>query len=347
MLRDKECQVPNFRRGAAAIDEAATRKGGNGFRPFVPTIQWQDDRESKHVLFLTPVDEIPTVEYHEWIPVGTGQKANGETYTKYEQFISRKDPAIGESEDELQDRLGVAPKSRSIAVAVELEAITENDGRRERVTGFTVATDTYTRKDENGGEQEVTQPLIGLVIQSAQNFFGWLSSYDASQGPIEETPMSVTRRGKDANTTYDFIALEGRPVDLGPLMDHIDGISYLRDDIEDILSNVDSSESDEEAAAFIAGVLLNKRLDELADKERYDELVAPIEKIESKFGNKKAAPKNGGTTRRERPARPSRREAVESAPAEPAEAPAAEEAAPATGTARFNRLRAKVEAKQS
>lgn len=342
--------MPSFRRGAAAIEEAASSKGGGGFRPFVPTIEWRDDRESKHVLFLTPVDEIPTVEYHDWIPVGKGQKANGETYTKYEQFISRKDPAIGESYDELQDRLDVRPKSRSIAVAVELDPITEKDDKgRDRVTGFVVATDTYIRKDENGNEEEVAQPLVGLVVQAAQNFFGWLSSYDASQGPIEETPMNVTRRGKDANTTYDFIALEGRTVDLNPLFDNIDGVSYLREEMADLVASL-ADLTDEDAAKAIADALLNKRLDELADKERYDEFVKPLEEVPSKFGAKKGAAKPAA--KRERPQRASRRSAIETTqlagPSEtpqaaPEAAPAAE-AAPVATTDRFARLRAKVEA---
>lgn len=336
--------MPDFRRGAAAIEEAATSRGGGNFRPFVPTIQWKDDKEEKYILFLTPVDEIPTVDYHDWIPVGKGEKANGDTYTKFEQFISRKDPAIGESYDEIEDRLNTKPKSRNIAVAVELEPILEKDAKgRERAVGFVVATDTYTRKDDNGNEIEVEQPLIGLVIQAAQNFFGWLSSYDASQGPIEETPMHVVRRGKDANTTYDFIALESRPVDFTPLFDSIDGLSYLRDEMDDVLSSIEEAESFEAAAKVVADILLSKRLDELADKDRYDEFVGPIEVIESKFGPKKAAP----AAKRERPARPSRREsaAPQEAPAEEAPAAAEESAGPATKTDRFAALRAKIEAK--
>ncbi len=333
--------MPNFRRGAAAIEQAASSRGGGQFRPFVPAIQWRDDRQEKHVLFLTPVDTIPTVDYFEWIPVGKGTKANGDTYNKYEEFISRKDPAIGEDYDDLSDRLVVVPKSRSIAVAVELEPITENDGKRNRVTGFRVATDTYTRRDEDDNEEEVTQPLIGVVVQSAQNFFGWLSSYDASQGPIEDTPMHVTRRGKDANTTYDFIALEGREVDFSPLFDYLDGVSYLRDHMDDLLQAVDEATTFNQGAQIIAAALLDKRLDELSDKDRYDELVGPIEHIESKFGKK-----NTKAPAKERPARPQRPSRRDSGGAE-SEAKSEPEAAPEpapSGNARFDRLKARVAA---
>lgn len=344
--------MPDFRRGAAAVEEAATRKGGS-FRPFVPTIGWRDDKEQRYVLFLTPVNELVTAFIHEWIPVGKGEKSDGETYTKYDQFVSRKDPACGEDYDDIEDRLGVKPKERTMGVAVELDPITEKDDKdRVRVTGFVVKTDSYNRKDDNGNEEEVTQPCIGIVTQAAQNFYGWLTSYDASQGPIEETPMGITRRGKDANTTYDLIPMEGREVDLAPLLDNIDGVSYIRDDLDALLPELSEAQTDEDAASLIAATLLSRRLDELADKDRYDELVGPIEEIPSKYGKKntpaKAAPK--------RPARPSRRKASEAAPAEaPAEAPATSptEATPAPAPAedpapsktdRFAKLRAKVAA---
>lgn len=332
--------MPDFRRGAQAIEESASRKGSGNFRPFVPAVQWRDDKEHKHVLFLTPISDTVTLDLHEWIPVGTGEKADGDSYIKYEQFISRKDAAIGEDHDELEDRLEVKPKERTMGVGVELDPLMETDDKgRERVTGFTVATDTYVRKDDGGNEEEVTQPLIGIVSQSAQNFFGWLSSYDASQGPIEETPMSVTRRGKDANTTYDFIPMEGREVDLTPLLEYIDGVSYLGDDMDELVKMIGEASSDEAAAQVIAGVLLNQRLEELADKERYDSLVAPIESIEMKYGKKKS------NAKRERPKRASRRETNGDTPA--AE-PEAKVEAPATSRVdRFAKLRAQVEAKQA
>jgi len=341
--------MPNFRRGATAIEEAATAKGGGDFRPFVPEIMWKDDKEEKSVLFLTPVDEIPTILYHDWIPVGKGEKANGDTYTKYEKFISRKDPAIGETYDDLEDRLNVKPKLRQIAVAVELEPLTEEEevrGRvREKVVGFQVATDTFTRKTDNG-EVEVTAPKVGLVVQAAQNFFGWLSSYDASKGPIEETPLQIVRRGKKTDTTYDFIPVEDRPVDLSGLLDNLDGISYLgnAEEVEKIAS--DLPEDELEAALAVAAVLLDKRLEELADKERYDGLVKPIEHIEQKYASGGKA--KSTTTKRERPARVARRAkpSVE-APAE--DAPAAESEAPDETPAsdradRFAKLREKLNA---
>src|SRR3954463_833189 len=113
--------MPSFRRGLASIEEAATRKGGSGnFRPFVPQLQWREDGEKKYILVLTPIDEVATLDLHEFIPVGTGQKANGETYTKYESFLSRKDPFIGENFDDLEDRLENKPKTRCMGIAVEL-----------------------------------------------------------------------------------------------------------------------------------------------------------------------------------------------------------------------------------
>jgi hypothetical protein len=324
--------MPNFRRGAAAIEEAAKSKGGGSFRPFVPQIKWKDDKEEKFLLFLNPIEQIPVVQYHDWIPVGTGEKSNGETFTRYEDFISRKDPAIGEDYDDLTDRLDMWPKERQIAVAVELEPVIENVKGRPRPVGFAVKTETFTRKDQDGNETEVTAPALGLVIQASANFFGWLVSYDASQGPIEETAFQVIRRGKDQNTSYDFIPCEGRPVDLSGLMDNLGGINYL----EDILSELDLPEDAQEAAVVVANALLDKRLEELADGERYEQLVSPIDHIESKFPKGKKNKDNGA--KRERPARPSKRAEAS------ADGEATDETPKESKASRFAKLRAQAEA---
>ncbi len=328
--------MPDFRRGAEAITASAERKGGGGFRRFVPQIKWGADKEEKFLLFLNPIEQIPVVQYHDWIPVGKGEKADGEEYTRFESFISRKDPAIGEDYDDLQDRLDVWPKERQIAVAVELEPIVEQEGKRKRVTGFEVKTDTFTRTDDDGNETEVTVPALGLVIQASANFFGWLVSYDSSSGPMEETPMQVIRRGKGSDTAYDFIALEGRNVDLSGLLDNLDGINY----IEDILEAIPEDDNENVYAVNVGNALLDKRLEELADGERYEELVSPIEHVEQKYPHPKSKAGQAKAGKKERPAR-----AKKGSSNPPEEAPAEAEATakPATRD-RFAALKAKVDA---
>lgn len=285
--------MPKFepRRGLAAIEEAATVKsgGGNNYRPFVPEISWREDNEKKYILVLTPIEEVVTLDMHEWIPVGKGEKANGETYTKYEAFISRKDGSIGEDYDDLEDRLGRRPRTRCFGVAVELEPIFETVKGRQRPKGFTVKTDTYTRKTEEG-EQEMVQPAVGLIVQSAALMWSPLGSLDSAQGPLSALPLEVTRRGKDRNTRYDFVPFVDAPVDLSAVVDHLDGISYLKDSLADVIAAAEAADDEVGAAQAVAEALFNARLDELADKERYDELVTPIEEIPDRFGsNKKAA----------------------------------------------------------
>lgn len=318
-----------FRRGLAAIEEAASRKGGSGtFRPFVPRIEWREDGENRHVLVLTPIEEVPAVALHEWIPVGKGEKSNGEEYTKWESFISRKDAAIGEDYDDLEDRLERTPKTRHLGVMVELEAIMESVDGRKKIKGFTVKTDTYTRKTDDG-EEEVTQPVVGICTASAQTVWGPLGSLDQSQGPLIDIPMEITRRGKDQNTRYDIIPLLEKPVDLSPLLEYLDGISFLSqdEDFDELENAVEAATDDVEAAQIIADAILNKRLAELADGERYEELVSPLELSDMPKGfggggKKKSAPKS----RPARPERPARRraeasEATEEAPAEKPKAP--------------------------
>ena len=284
--------MPKFapRTGLAAIEEAATAKsGGKQFQPFVPELRLREDGEQKYILVLTPINEVATLDLHEWVPVGKGERANCETYTRYETFLSRKDPLIGEDYDDISDRLERPSKTRCYGVAVELEPVMETVRGRNRPKSFIVKTETFTRKTEDG-EQEVTAPVIGLIVQSAALVWSPLGSLDEAQGPLSELPLQMTRRGKDQNTRYDFVPYMDIAVDLSPVISHLDGISYLGEVIDDVVAAIDATEDELGAAQAVASFLYDRRLEELADKDRYDELVSPIEELEDRFGgNKKVA----------------------------------------------------------
>jgi len=272
--------MPEFRRGIAGM-QSNNGSGGKQFPAFCPEIRWQNDREEKFILFLNTIDDIPTVELHTFIPVGTTKSGK----TKYDQFISRRDPAIGESADDLSDRLGRKAVARALAVAVELEPKYKMVNGKRRPTGFEVKTETFTRKTEEGGTEDVEAPLVGLVVQSPYNFYGWLGSFSESTGTIEDTPFQIIRRGKDAKTTYDFMPFLDQEVDFTNLISLVGNVSYLRGEVDKLPSD------DKEAALRIGEVMLEKRLSELTDKDRYTELVTPIQEIEDRFGG------SGGQTR--------------------------------------------------
>lgn len=296
--------MPDFRRGMKAMNEAQDARmnsGGGNFSPFCRQIVWNDDREEKFIAFLNRAEDIPSVELHQFVPVGKGTTKAGKTYTKYEQFISRTDPAIGESTDDLTDRLGHKANLRTIAAAVELEPTYSTVNGRKRPTGFTVKTETFQRKTEDGGVEEVEAPLVGVIIQAPSNFFGWIGSFNDSTAPIEETPLQIIRRGKDAKTAYDFTPYLDQPIDYAPLLDHLDNVAYLKD------VDIDLSDDGLESAVAIGNALLDKKLDELADGDRYRELVDPIEHIEDRFGGGGGNAPASTPQRAARPARQSPR----------------------------------------
>jgi hypothetical protein len=274
--------MPTFRRGLGAVETDGQSRGTN-FKPFAPQIFWKDDREEKFVLLFTPVSETYQVSIHEWIPIKV--QRGGETVTRYEQFVSRKDPSIGEATDDLEDRLDMIPRLRNIGIGVELEPVMETIKGRQRPKGFAIKTDTYTRH-RDGNPEEVEQPLIGIISQSPHNFWGWPNSYHETQAPITETPLQVVRRGKDKNTGYDFIPFQDVEVDYTSLFANVQNISYLADDIDAIVGEAEGQDNDLDSALVIANALLEKRMDELSDKARYEELVSPIQHIESRFGKK-------------------------------------------------------------
>ena len=288
--------MPNYtaRRGLGAVEQAASRKGGSKLRGFAPEIRWREDGEKKYILVLSTFEEddpngVVVADLHEFIPVGTGEKANGDTYTRYESFISRKDPIAGsESYDDLEDRLGNKPRTRCIGVAIELEPEFEVIKGRKKPVGFSVKTDTFTRNGDNG-QEEVEQPLIGLIVQSAFLVWSPLGSLDESQGPLSDLAVEVTRRGKDVNSRYDFVHHPNMPVDLSKLFDNLDGITYIGEELTEVKGEL-VEKGDVEAAQLVAQILLDKRLGELSDKERYEELVGPIEHIEQRFGGGRKKP---------------------------------------------------------
>jgi hypothetical protein len=259
------------------------KSNSGGFKPFAPDIRWRDDGESKFIQIISPAEDIPMVTLHEWIPVGTHKSGK----TKYESFMSRKDAGIGENYDDLEDRLGSKPRVRGIGVALELEPVLETVKGRQRPVGFTVQTETFTRRGENGGDETVTAPKIGLITQSSHLFWGWVASFEENNAPIVETPLQVTRRGKETNTRYDFIAFEEKPVDFSNLLDNIEGITYLNGMRDEVMTSIASSKSDLDSAIVVGRAMLEHRLEELGDWDRYKELITPIQELNLRFGGTK------------------------------------------------------------
>lgn len=327
--------MPEFRKGREAVNIAAEKKSG-GFMPFVPEVRWREDGEKKYILVLTAEDEVTAADVHEFIKVGVKQKANGETYPDFQAFISRRDPAVGEGHDDLQDRLGNVPKTRVLGVVVELEPVFETVRGRQRPKGFTVKTSSYNRRTDDG-EEEVTLPLIGVVMQSKHLMWGPLLGLDEAQGPFSELPIEVTRRFTDTNTRYEFVPFMDAPVDLTPLIENVEGVSYLRDDMDEVKTAIDAASDDKEAAMAVADILLTHRLTELCDQERYDTLVSPIQHLEQRFGG--GGKKSSTKSRSGRPARPSLRPEAEAQEAPPVQdTPSKDE--------KFAKLRASIESKQ-
>jgi hypothetical protein len=169
-----------------------------------------------------------------------------------------------------------------MAAAVELEPIVEKINGRDRPVAFSVKTMTYTRMLDEGDE-EVTVPVLGIITQSKINFFGWFASFEETNStPIEEVPYQITRRGEDQNTSYDIVPFMGLPIDYTNLLEYAPNILYFRGEEWEL------SGSNQEKALGLGELFLDKRIEELADKERYDALVGPIEFIEDRWGPKPA-----------------------------------------------------------
>lgn len=322
--------MPDFRRGAAAIASAQeqSQSGGGSFRPFAPQHFWKENGEEKYLLFLNDIEDIPTVDLISFIPQ-TGKKGNGDTFKYYESVIARTDPALGERVDPMVEDWDGKPRANSVAVAVELEVEYEEVKGRKKPTGFSIKTNEFERRvrDDDGeltDEREtVVAPAIGFVTQSPNNFFNVVTAYDANEAPVVETPVKITRVGKDKNTSYTIIGYQDQEVDLTDLIDNIEFVNYLGDEADDLLDAIEGAD-DQEAAKIIGNFFLDKRLEELADKERYDEIYNSIDSSLDIYGGgkskgKSSKPASRAASRRERPARATQRRNKEEADPTPAE----------------------------
>lgn len=294
----------DFRRGAEAIKasaEAAKQRGtGGNFRPFAPSIFWRDTDEdrARYLLILNTPDEFPTVNTIGFIPVEDSKV--GET------VIARNDPAIGEDSDPMLDAFEGAKLTESnILAAVELDPVIETVNGRPRPRGFEVKTKEFSRRvrDEDGELTEETEdvvaPAVGLIMQRPSNFGSLLVAFDESEAPINETPVKISRTGSGNSMSFNIQGYFDQEVDLTNLIDFVDGITYLNDEMDELVEEIDGLEP-LEAAHVIGNFLLDKRLEELADPDRYMELFEGIDDWPDKFGTK-SEKKTKKTTRAAKP----------------------------------------------
>jgi hypothetical protein len=308
--------MPNFRRGPEAIQEAVdtARSGGGEFRPFIPSIYWKDG-DTKYVLILNPIDDIPRVQLHGFLPLTDG---------RYDQVIARTDEGFGERVDPIEQEWQYAPRLSNLMVAVELEPLVRIVGGYERPQGFEVKTKTFERRirDDEGelteDREEVTIPNIGIIAQSPINFGSVIADFAAKDAPIHTTAIRISRLGKDS-PTYTVTGYPDQDIDLSNLFDHIEGISYVKD-MDKLLGEIQQCETDEDATILIGNEILETRLDELSDSEHYDEVLAHISKASSypstQGGKKEKGAAKAKTTRA---ARPSGRRASAEEPTDTAE----------------------------
>jgi hypothetical protein len=189
--------MANFRRGVDAVI-AATERTGSG--KFTPTIYWKDSGDTKYIQFITSMEEIATVLMHSYIKVGEREDGS----PQWRNFISPTDPGVDGSDgyDPIIDRFGLTPKSRSVALAVELDPLTKVEGGRKKIKGFEMKMREYEDKE---GETHVV-PAAGLIVESPFTFYNYLATF-ADDQPIEEVVFKVTRKGKKTDTQYHFQAV--------------------------------------------------------------------------------------------------------------------------------------------
>ena len=138
----------------------------------------------------------------------------------------------------------------------------------------------------------------------------------------QETALKITRIGKDISTCYQVIGYDEMPIDLSNLIGYIDGMSYLSDELEDLIEEIDGLD-EKEAAAAIGKRLLAKREAEVLDPERYDELLEGVDEP-AKFAKKKKGAKEDPKKTRRGGSRKAKASSSDDEPADEPQEPASD-----------------------
>jgi len=274
-----------LRQGPSAIASAVEMRNNNNseFRPFLKDIYWSKDKDFHYLLFLTPIRKTYQVLLHPYLPTENGK----------ETIIAWTDESIGERFDPIEEEWGYRPRLTNLAIAVDLDPLMETVKGRERPVGFEVKTFEFQRRvrDDNGeptDEKEIViAPVVGLVAQSPFNFFSQLANYDAEESPIDQTPVKITRIGDGSGLTYSVIGYDA-PVELDNLINYIENVNYVTEP-DKLLSEIETM-TPYEAAGHIGDYLLSKKVEELADMDRYEEIRASITEP-SRWSGKRQEPK--------------------------------------------------------
>ena len=204
-----------FRKGLDKVQEAANRSGsGSGGK--TRFIQWKPE-ETHHIRFLTDQDDIVMTFMHEWVLVGPPENQ------KRQSFVCRREV---KEECELCGVEGV--KRREMAFGIAVERSKQSDGSFKTMT-------EEVEVEEDGKTVTRVVPVVGVVRQAPKNFWGWFFDAYEQFGTLTDRDYSVTRHGKNKDTTYQNFYSDKSELDASKFADYLP-------DLEEFLTRLASKE---------------------------------------------------------------------------------------------------------
>jgi hypothetical protein len=266
----------------------STRKGKGRY---LPNIYWKaGDDEPKFLAFLTPLQEVPRLLMHGFVRTANGPRT----------FVCRKNEIFEDENpteecqvcDDFKNAKGESkypPRNQWLALAVELEPVTERVNGRQKITGFNVVMDEW-EYEKDGKTEKGTAPHVGIVSQALKNFWTPFSAKVNREitrngvGDLNEIVYEVSRVGKTKDdTTYLFepYAPELRPdlseFDFPSLEDWIEtkgSAKYYEEELSDGVAEEDGDDTPSEPEKASAAS------DQEDTSSRFDALKARLEERE-------------------------------------------------------------------
>lgn len=189
-----------------------------------------EDGESMILRFITDIDEIVTCDFYEFVEVTIDGKPTKQSFIVAPDYYAEDDTQNpedwvlkygGQVQDYNTKELGPPkPKERTVAVAVEREAI-PIEGAKGSKPKFKyqdkIIEVTVKKRDKDGKETGEEETLYGrnfiLIRKDAKTFWGNIAGYASEFQTLVDRDYKITRSGKQLATNYGAIPLIGTEED--------------------------------------------------------------------------------------------------------------------------------------
>lgn len=202
-------------RGIEATKAASAASGGGDFRK-IHYFQIAKPGDKAVLRFITPVDRMPVVKFHNFVPTKPGP-AGATGWPKSMSAVCRYDEAFRGSfsdcyicDNKIENSMGKVIKATSKTTALACLRMEYKNPE----TGETAWTDVPREVKVKEGEtvKDVKERSLIVVSMAPSNFWDNVMGYGQRFGSLSDRDYEIERQGEGIKTNYMFFAMDKDPV---------------------------------------------------------------------------------------------------------------------------------------